>query len=235
MVDRLISKIFMRFPNVSGEVSEIVKGIVANHKDKTLEMIKSITDADLNYIFTNDWDYLMKNSNYIQSDEQEGGNSKFIREIRLRLDNYFSIIVRNIRDTVPKIVGYHLIRKSQDNMSLELWQIINQERIDIAEMMAEPDRYQLERNSINKQLHVFKKSLNVIKKDPQLSRLLGQANAERNRQVHKAQELKSKDKDPNVNNQHNNNNLNNNENNREIKQNNGNREIQSNPNQSNNS
>jgi len=101
-------------------------------------------------------------------------------------------------------------------------------------MMAEPDRYQLERNSINKQLHVFKKSLNVIKKDPQLSRLLGQANAERNRQFHKAQELKSKDKDPNVNNQHNNNNLNNNENNREIKQNNGNREIHSNPNQSNN-
>jgi len=103
-------------------------------------------------------------------------------------------------------------------------------------MMAEPDRYQLERDSINKQLHVFKKSLNVIKKDPQLSRLLGQANAERNRQVHKAQELKSKDKDKdaNVNNQHNNNNLNNNENNREIKQNNGNREIQSNPNQSNN-
>lgn len=48
MVDRLISKIFMRFPNVSSEISEIVKSIIANHKEKTLEMIKSITDADLN-------------------------------------------------------------------------------------------------------------------------------------------------------------------------------------------
>lgn len=49
-------------------------------------------------------------------------------------------------------------------------------------------------------MHIFKKSLNVIKKDPQLSRLLGQANAERNRQVQKAQEQKSKD---NINNNNN--------------------------------
>lgn len=54
-------------------------------------------------------------------------------------------------------------------------------------MMAEPDRYQIERDSINKQLAIFKKSLNVIKKDPQLSRLLGQANSERNRQQSIAQ------------------------------------------------
>jgi len=68
----------------------------------------------------------MRNSNYIQSDEENSsGNSKFIREIRLRLDNYFSIIVRNIRDTVPKIIGYHLVRKSQEDMGLELLQIIN--------------------------------------------------------------------------------------------------------------
>mmetsp|Transcript_10607 Transcript_10607/g.9094 ORF Transcript_10607/g.9094 Transcript_10607/m.9094 type:complete len:145 (+) Transcript_10607:846-1280(+) len=124
MVDRLVAKIFMRFPNVSSEISEIVKNIISNHKEQTLKMIKGITDADMNYIFTNDWDYLMKNSGFIQNDD-DTGNSKFIREIRLRLDNYFSIIVRNIRDTIPKIIGYHLVRKSQDNMSLELWQVIN--------------------------------------------------------------------------------------------------------------
>jgi len=64
-------------------------------------------------------------------------------------------------------------------------------------MMAEPDRYQLERDSINKQLAIFKKSLNVIKKDPQLSRLLGQANSERNRQQSIAQgQINSKREKP---------------------------------------
>lgn len=88
MVDKIIQKIFIRFPNVSSEIAEIVKKIISNHKEKTQYMIKSMTDADLNYIFTNDWDYLMRNSNYIQSDEENiNGNSKFIREIRLRLDN----------------------------------------------------------------------------------------------------------------------------------------------------
>lgn len=48
MVDKIVSKIFMRFPNVSSEIAEIVKMIIANHKEKTLYMIKSMTDADLN-------------------------------------------------------------------------------------------------------------------------------------------------------------------------------------------
>jgi len=56
MVDKIVAKIFMRFPNVSNEIAEIVKMIIANHKEKTQYMIKSMTDADMNYIFTNDWD-----------------------------------------------------------------------------------------------------------------------------------------------------------------------------------
>lgn len=79
-------------------------------------------------------------------------------------------------------------------------------------MMAEPDRYQIERDSINKQLAIFKKSLNVIKKDPQLSRLLGQANSERNRQQSAVQGQNNDKKsrgDVNNNNQMHNNYINN--------------------------
>jgi len=35
----------------------------------------------------------------------ENANTVFVREIRSRLDNYFSIVIRNVRDTVPKLIG----------------------------------------------------------------------------------------------------------------------------------
>jgi len=89
MTDKLIKKIFLRFPNVSSEIYDLAIELISKERDKTKEMIENIVDSDLNYIFTNDWDYMMKNSNYIHKDESDGnsGNSVFIREIRLRLDN----------------------------------------------------------------------------------------------------------------------------------------------------
>ncbi len=33
----------------------------------------------------------------------------FIRELRIRIDTYFKLVVRNIRDRVPKTIGYFLV------------------------------------------------------------------------------------------------------------------------------
>jgi vacuolar protein sorting-associated protein 1 len=37
----------------------------------------------------------------------------FINEIRKRLDSYFMIVLKNVRDTVPKTIGYFLVRQLQ--------------------------------------------------------------------------------------------------------------------------
>lgn len=57
----------------------------------------------------------MKNKSYIKQDEN--ANTMFIREIRSRLDNYFTIVIRNVRDSIPKLIGHHLIRKTQESLS----------------------------------------------------------------------------------------------------------------------
>ena len=47
--------------------------------------------------------------------------SIFVKELRARLDTYFRIVVRNIRDSIPKIIGHFLVRAVQNKMQLELF------------------------------------------------------------------------------------------------------------------
>ncbi len=49
----------------------------------------------------------------------------FVREIRARIDAYFKIVVRNVRDSVPKIIGYFLVKASQEKLQFELYGSIN--------------------------------------------------------------------------------------------------------------
>ena len=44
-----------------------------------------------------------------------------VREIRQRIDTYFKIVLRNVRDTVPKQIGYFLVKMSQEKMQFELY------------------------------------------------------------------------------------------------------------------
>lgn len=38
----------------------------------------------------------------------------FVRDLRARIDTYYAIVVRNVRDTIPKQIGFFLVRKSQE-------------------------------------------------------------------------------------------------------------------------
>ena len=44
-----------------------------------------------------------------------------MQELRFRLDDYFKLALRNVRDSVPKAIGYFLVRKSQDSLQFELY------------------------------------------------------------------------------------------------------------------
>lgn len=40
------------------------------------------------------------------------GANMFVREMRMRIDHYFDIVIRNIKDAVPKVIGCFLVKKS---------------------------------------------------------------------------------------------------------------------------
>ena len=38
----------------------------------------------------------------------------YVIEFRKKIDTYFQIVIRHIRDQAPKIIGYFLVKESQD-------------------------------------------------------------------------------------------------------------------------
>jgi hypothetical protein len=40
------------------------------------------------------------------------GTNSFIRDLRSRIDSYFQIVLRSVKDSIPKAIGYFLVRAS---------------------------------------------------------------------------------------------------------------------------
>jgi len=40
------------------------------------------------------------------------GANQFVQEMRKRIDHYFEIVLRNIKDSVPKAIGCFMVKKS---------------------------------------------------------------------------------------------------------------------------
>ena len=49
----------------------------------------------------------------------------FIDEIRARIDSYYGIVLRNIRDSIPKLIGTFLVKAIQDRLQFVLHNEIN--------------------------------------------------------------------------------------------------------------
>ena len=61
-------------------------------------------------------------------------------ELRARLDTYFRIVVRNIRDSIPKIIGNFLVRAVQNKMQLELFKRLGEMREAVNRSLGEVAR-----------------------------------------------------------------------------------------------
>jgi len=91
--------------------------------------VDSIIDSEQNYLFTNDADYLANRTDIVPTEDKGkdqnsgnaitkafGGGKKsnniFVNEIRARIDAYFKIVLRSVRDSIPKTIGFFLVRAS---------------------------------------------------------------------------------------------------------------------------
>jgi len=75
-------------------------------------------------------DYQAQQARLNKPQPAQSKQSSFIKEIRSRIDSYYNLVLRSIRDIVPKQVGYFLVQRAQDKLSQDLWHRINKnERI----------------------------------------------------------------------------------------------------------
>lgn len=93
-------------------------------------------------------------------------SSQFIQEIRRRLNVYFGIVLRNMRDSVPKIIGHFLVRNVQQNMQYRIYTALTQEREEEVEaFFGEPAHLARDRELNREQLDILNKAMSLLQKE----------------------------------------------------------------------
>merc|ERR1719237_1449407 len=105
---------------------------------------------------------------------QQRYSATFLNEIRKRLDSYFGITVRNVRDSIPKAVGFYLVRSVQDKLQFELLSSLNH-KDKLAELLGEPPHIMEERRTLHNQLQVLQKAIGVLTRDPTIMAIASEA------------------------------------------------------------
>jgi dynamin 1-like protein len=167
----------MRFPNVIDDINEIVGKVLKDEKDIAKELIEGLIMSEQTYIFTNDIGYITSRTSIIPTggEGKEGEKPKkidpeklFIDEMRSRIDAYFCIVLRNIRDSIPKIIGHFLVKSVQETLQYSLYNEINKNE-QLTGQVGEPPHITAERETLNKVLEVLQRAKRVLTKDPDLA------------------------------------------------------------------
>jgi len=106
--------------------------------------------------------------------QQQRYSGPYVNEIRSRLDSYFAIMIRNVRDSIPKAIGFYLVRAVQDKLQFELNKDLNNS-LKIQELLGEPPHILEERKQLAAQLAVLSKAAGVLTRDPTLAAIAMEA------------------------------------------------------------
>lgn len=92
----------------------------------------------------------------------------FVNDIRSRIDAYFELVLRSVRDSVPKSIGCFLVRKSQEVIQFELYNQVNNNQ-NLSKALGEPATISERRKTLTDILNTLKNSLRVLQRDPDIS------------------------------------------------------------------
>jgi len=166
----ILEKTFARFPSITGELMAVIQQIMGEERDKSKYIVESIIESEIGYMFTNDADYNGKRTDIVpkvdEADKALDSSKIYVKEMRARIDTYFKLVIRNVRDAVPKIVGCFLVRAIQDKMQLELaTRLTKNEQINA--LLSEPPSVAEERKRLSETKEVLRKALKVMQRDPE--------------------------------------------------------------------
>ena len=187
---KIMEKTFTRFPQAINDMTDLVSNYLMEERDKTKYLIDSVVEMEINYLFTNDYDYLNNFTTFIpkqkpnqgnSSNDGKGGNNNidnkpqppidakniFINEIRNRIEAYFKLIVRNLRDSIPKIMGNYLVKEIEENMQLKLYNKLYNAR-ELTDLLSEPESVAERRKELNDMIKVMRNAQKILRRDPDL-------------------------------------------------------------------
>jgi hypothetical protein len=81
------------------------------------------------------------------------------------------IVIRSVRDAIPKAIGHFLVQGIQEKLQFELYAAINKNE-DMAKELGEPPEITAERTTLKNSIETMKKSLKVLQRDPEITATL---------------------------------------------------------------
>lgn len=97
----IIDKIFKKFHVLNTEVKETFLKELNLRKLEVKKILENLIRCEDNYLFTNDPTFINKGVDVDKHDKRD----LLVLELRQKIDAYYYIIVRNLRDIVPKLIG----------------------------------------------------------------------------------------------------------------------------------
>ena len=116
----IIDRIFKKFHTLHSEIKETFNRVLVSFKNKARKILENLLKNEENYLFTND--SIILSGQIIDAKDKVKFNASdiLVLELRARIDKYFHIVVRNMRDVVPKIIGQFLIKKFNETLEVEI-------------------------------------------------------------------------------------------------------------------
>ena len=90
-----------------------------------------------------------------------GSGNSFTRDLRSRIDSYFAIVLRSVKDSIPKSIGHFLVRTSQDTLQFELYNQVNTNK-GLTATLGEPRNITERRKALTDVLTTLKNALKVL-------------------------------------------------------------------------
>lgn len=84
-----------------------------------------------------------------------------MQQLRDRIDSYFALVLRNVKDSIPKAVGFFLVRKSQDRLQMELYNAVNSNK-GLSNILGEPASITEKREFLTQRLKMLKNAMKVL-------------------------------------------------------------------------
>ena len=192
---KILEKSFQRFPQIINDMGDFINTFLVQVRDKAKYLVDNIVDMEINYLFTNDTEYLnnfttfipknqrpMPNNNNMNNNNPNNNNNNnnnggyqppvdaktiFVKEIRNRIEAYFKLIVRNLRDSIPKCIGNNLVNEIENNMQIELYNQLYKST-DVVNLLNEPEHIATKRKELVELIKVMKNAQKIIRRDPDL-------------------------------------------------------------------
>lgn len=118
--NELLDEILKKYPLLLGEIRDTFMKVINKTKMNTQKILDNIIRCEENYLFSNNPEIL--GSALIKKPITRNMTAREVlaNELRFRIDSYYNITVKNMRNTVPKIIGQFLLKKLRDNLEVEI-------------------------------------------------------------------------------------------------------------------